>query len=498
MSILLTKRDDSSLDDRPIASPPPEEKKRAFWRSLLHPAAVERFLVAADVFLIMVSGLACAVGYHWYTTSTYGKVGTYAAASVLVALNFVILRIAQHGYRLHALTILLDQVKSTIAIWTCVFAGLITIAFSMKISEEFSRGATLCFYFLGLAVLLVWKTAVSRWVAHALQNNGFRNSRSIVIAEQGLVSSSLPLIKLRQHGYQINRILEISATDLSSPLLMSTVNSRLSGLIDYAREEKIEHVFLLFNWGRQHVIDSILNALKILPIPVHLIPDTNVARFLKYPIMNEGGLWSSELRRAPLTLSERAMKRALDVAGAFTALLTFAPLMIMVAILIKFDSPGTVLFRQTRNGFNGRAFKIFKFRTMKVAEDGAKITQATKNDSRVTRLGRLLRKTSIDELPQLLNVLRGDMSLVGPRPHAAAHNVEYEQIIGSYAFRHHVKPGITGWAQVSGYRGETKAIALMEKRIECDLWYINNWSIWLDLSIIARTAVGSFWQARAY
>jgi undecaprenyl-phosphate galactose phosphotransferase/putative colanic acid biosynthesis UDP-glucose lipid carrier transferase len=135
---------------------------------------------------------------------------------------------------------------------------------------------------------------------------------------------------------------------------------------------------------------------------------------------------------------------------------------------------------------------------MRVLEDGPTIRQATKNDPRVTFIGKWLRKTSIDELPQLFNVLNGDMSLVGPRPHAAAHNSEYEQIIGHYAFRHHVKPGITGWAQVNGYRGEIHTIDLMEKRVELDVWYINNWSLWLDIRIVIRTALTSFTQATAY
>jgi exopolysaccharide biosynthesis polyprenyl glycosylphosphotransferase len=163
--------------------------------------------------------------------------------------------------------------------------------------------------------------------------------------------------------------------------------------------------------------------------------------------------------------------------------------MLMTAILIKCTSTGPVLFRQTRNGFNGRAFKIYKFRTMRVLEDGPIILQARRNDPRVTPVGRWLRKTSIDELPQLLNVLLGDMSLVGPRPHAAAHNSEYEQVISNYAFRQHVKPGITGWAQVNGYRGETLTVNMMKSRVDLDLWYINNWSIWLDAKIILRTVV---------
>ena len=159
----------------------------------------------------------------------------------------------------------------------------------------------------------------------------------------------------------------------------------------------------------------------------------------------------------------------------------------VTALLIKLDSRGPIFFLQKRNGFNDQTFEIFKFRTMHVLDQGPIVIQATRNDPRVTRFGRWLRRSSIDELPQLLNVLKGDMSLVGPRPHAIAHNSEYEKLIANYAFRHHVKPGLTGWAQVNGYRGETREVEQMERRVEHDLWYINNWSPLLDLKIVLQT-----------
>jgi exopolysaccharide biosynthesis polyprenyl glycosylphosphotransferase len=200
-----------------------------------------------------------------------------------------------------------------------------------------------------------------------------------------------------------------------------------------------------------------------------------------------GPLPSVELQRAPLTRPERLAKRACDIALALIALILLAPLMLLTALAIKLDSAGPVIFRQRRVGFDGQAFSIYKFRTMSVLEDGAQIAQTRRNDPRVTRLGRLLRQSSIDELPQLFNVFRGDMALVGPRPHAIAHDDLYRTAIASYASRHHVKPGITGWAQVNGRRGETRRIEDMEKRVELDLWYIDNWSLILDFRILWRT-----------
>jgi undecaprenyl-phosphate galactose phosphotransferase/putative colanic acid biosynthesis UDP-glucose lipid carrier transferase len=163
--------------------------------------------------------------------------------------------------------------------------------------------------------------------------------------------------------------------------------------------------------------------------------------------------------------------------------------MAIAAVCIKLDSAGPVIFTQTRIGFNNRAFRIYKFRTLRTLEDGPILKQVTQDDPRMTRCGRFLRQFSIDEMPQLLNVLRGEMSLVGPRPHAVAHNSQYASSIVNYAFRHHVKPGLTGWAQIHGLRGETRTLAMMQRRIDFDMWYVNNWSLWLDIKITMRTIV---------
>ena len=170
----------------------------------------------------------------------------------------------------------------------------------------------------------------------------------------------------------------------------------------------------------------------------------------------------------------------------------------MTAIAIKLDSPGPVIFRQRRCGFNGRLFEIFKFRTMIVLEDGNRVVQAKRNDTRITKLGAFLRRTSIDELPQLFNVLRGDMSIIGPRPHALAHDDEFMRVVANYAFRHHVKPGITGWAQVNGCRGETKTLGDIERRLELDLYYIDNWTLALDFKIIFMTVIEIIRGENAY
>ena len=201
-----------------------------------------------------------------------------------------------------------------------------------------------------------------------------------------------------------------------------------------------------------------------------------------------GSLVALEMQRAPLSAFELFSKRAVDIVLSFVGLVVLSPVLLLTALAIRLDSPGPILFRQTRHGFNGQAFAIFKFRTMRVLENGPVIRQATENDPRVTKVGKWLRRYSVDELPQLLNVLAGDMSIVGPRPHATAHDKHFSEMLEKYAFRHHVKAGLTGWAQINGARGETDTLDKMERRVDLDLWYINNWSLQLDIYIMLKTA----------
>jgi exopolysaccharide biosynthesis polyprenyl glycosylphosphotransferase len=210
---------------------------------------------------------------------------------------------------------------------------------------------------------------------------------------------------------------------------------------------------------------------------------------------------SIEIQRAPMRVTELIVKRAFDLMFGVIALLCFSPLIGLAALAIKLDDAGPIIFRQRRKGFNGHEFLMFKLRTMRVLESsrsGEAVVQASRNDPRVTRVGRFLRASSIDELPQLVNVLRGEMSLIGPRPHALAHDNHFEKVLEDYAFRHHVKPGMTGWAQVNGLRGPTPTIDLISRRVKMDLWYIDHWSLWLDVLIVIKTVFAVLRRSNAY
>jgi Undecaprenyl-phosphate glucose phosphotransferase len=316
-----------------------------------------------------------------------------------------------------------------------------------------------------------------------------RGTEDCPTCRQGQLTGSGLVEDLKRYGYVPVRTFEFSPNLVQSAGASSQLSEFINEIVEVCRQLPIECVFLLGSWDHRRSIDRVIEELGVLSVPIYLLPDRNVAHFIGSRIVNIGPTWTAELQRAPLTATEQVCKRAIDLLIAVAALIMLTPIMILVAILIKLESPGPALFKQTRNGFNGRPFKIFKFRTMSVLEDGPVISQATKSDPRTTRLGRLLRRSNIDELPQLFNVIAGDMSLVGPRPHAAAHNSKYEKVIAKYAYRHHVKPGLTGWAQINGLRGETKTIDLMARRVEYDLWYIKNWSIWLDFRILLHTLV---------
>jgi Undecaprenyl-phosphate glucose phosphotransferase len=291
---------------------------------------------------------------------------------------------------------------------------------------------------------------------------------------------------------------EVGRSEFSRTANFTRERDVANAAIVAARATNAEQVLLALSWADTRRREFLSERLRVLPLPVRLLPDQAADLIFSRCARRFGSEILFDLQQVPLSQFNLACKRVLDVILSTFALLILSPLLLLVSAAIKLDSPGPILFRQSRKGFNGKDFKIYKFRSMTVLEDGQTICQARRGDHRITKVGRILRTSSIDELPQLFNVLRGHMSLVGPRPHAIAHDSEYTETISNYAFRHHVKPGITGWAQVHGFRGETAKLDLMKKRVELDIWYINNWSLWLDLWIILLTCFEVARRRNAY
>jgi Undecaprenyl-phosphate glucose phosphotransferase len=459
-------------------------------RVLLPFRALSTIAAVSDLILIVAVSVLTGTAYRLATFSEIGEIGTFFGVGALTAINFATILAARGSYQPEVLANFRRQLREATNVWLLVFFLLSLIAFSLKVSEAYSRGTTLTFFVGGWLVIATWRWGFSTFIAHSLAEGRFAEQKTILLAQQGQLEDCHVVSELKRYGYRLVRTFELADCDAEDEASMHS-RSQLVRVSEEIRElsqtHKLQCIFLLISWENRTALERLIASLGVLPVPIYLLPDRNVAHFSDRPIINIGATWTAELKRAPLTPWERAIKRAIDIVTATLALVMLSPLMGLVALAIKLESLGPAFFVQTRNGFNGRPFRIYKFRSMSVVEDGPVIRQAVKNDPRVTKLGRLLRRTNLDELPQLFNVLAGDMSLVGPRPHAAAHNSEYERIIANYAHRYHVKPGLTGWAQIHGLRGETATVDRMAKRVDFDLWYVNNWSLWLDLKILLRT-----------
>jgi putative colanic acid biosynthesis UDP-glucose lipid carrier transferase len=288
----------------------------------------------------------------------------------------------------------------------------------------------------------------------------------------------------------------------SKDRLTSTVSRQIAGHCQdvpiFVRRYKINAIYIALPMSKAPRIDGLLRELRDTTATIYFVPDILAFDLVRARYVDIGGLPALSICDTPFHGIDSFSKRLSDVALASLVLLVLSPLLVATALAVKLTSSGPVLFRQRRYGLNGEEISVYKFRSMTVCEDGSEITQATRKDRRITRIGRFLRRSSIDELPQLINVLRGSMSFVGPRPHAVAHNEHYRKLIGGYMIRHKVRPGITGWAQVNGSRGETDTIEKMKLRVQYDLEYLENWSIGLDAKIIFRTAHKLLWDSNAY
>jgi putative colanic acid biosynthesis UDP-glucose lipid carrier transferase len=276
------------------------------------------------------------------------------------------------------------------------------------------------------------------------------------------------------------------------------VLGKLDDLPMFVNDNKVPLIYLSLPMSTQPRIMTLLDKLRDTTASIYFVPDIFVTDLIQGRLSTVAGLPVVAVCESPFTGFNGVVKRASDIILSLLILTLIAPILLIIAVSVKLSSPGPVIFKQRRYGLDGREIIVYKFRSMTVTEDGPHIAQAQKNDRRITPLGAFLRKTSLDELPQFINVLQGKMSVVGPRPHAVAHNEQYRKLIDGYMVRHKVKPGITGWAQVNGYRGETEILEKMKKRIDYDLDYLRNWSLRLDLYIVIKTVMVLIKDRHAY
>ncbi len=278
----------------------------------------------------------------------------------------------------------------------------------------------------------------------------------------------------------------------------ATCSGGLADVAPYVRANGINEVYITLPLGSQPRILELLEGLQGTTASIYFVPDVFGISIIQGRLQDMNGVAVVGICETPFTGTNELIKRLSDIVLASIIVVLISPVLLAIAIGVKLSSPGPVIFRQRRNGLDGSEITVYKFRSMRTMDDGSVVAQATKDDPRVTPFGAFLRRTSLDELPQFFNVLQGSMSIVGPRPHAVAHNEQYRQIIKAYMVRHKVKPGITGWAQINGLRGETETIEKMKARVEYDLEYLRNWSLGLDLQIIVRTLRVVLFDRKAY
>ncbi|MEQ1615855.1 MAG: exopolysaccharide biosynthesis polyprenyl glycosylphosphotransferase [Hyphomicrobiaceae bacterium] len=451
------------------------------------PLAVAMLTALAIVLVCVASGVA----YHLYVYGNVGRYRSFLAIGVLVAFLDILPFVFRSELGADRYLAPRPRLGRLMLIWTWAFFALAVVAFLTKSTATFSRGWLLLFFVFGGATLVGLELGMRALARRALAVGRLARQRLMLIGTPDEIQRFNTA-----HGRMHSTVEVACVTAVPMAALSPTSvedEALLEGLLERAvvsaRAHEIDGIVLLSDWSHAGFVDACVAAFTLLPVSIHLDAGRLAERFSGIRIERVGPVAAFSLTEVPMGTLQSLGKRAFDILTAAVALVVLSGLFAVIAALIKWDSPGPVFFRQRRLGYNQREFRIFKFRSMSVQDDGDHVKQAIRNDPRVTRIGGILRRYNLDELPQLINVLKGEMSIVGPRPHAIAHDRLFEKRIEMYPRRLNVRPGITGWAQVHGLRGATDTDDKMAARVEHDLYYIDNWSLALDLYIVILTVV---------
>lgn len=474
-----------STGTRPIL----EAERSSYARSGLQNYA-HYALYFADIFAMAAVAQAfyfCLQEHIENGTSEYLRYG----AAVLIAM----LAYSVFGFsnRLYEWRTFKKQIKAPLPTFcglVFAFGTLLLLGFAFKVTEDFSR-LWMMLWLAGFSIYLIISRIVLTWrLSRPAQGDFFRRRALIVGAGQAGQKVLDHLVRFQDQNIEVIGFLD----DRETRLAKTYRGAPLIGKIDLAdqlvREEGIDLIIIALPWIATERIESLVERFRSWSIDVYLSPDKLGFLYADRPVLQIGGAYFLGMQARPISEWCAVVKRIKDLSLALPALLLLSPLLALVALAIKLETKGPVFFLQERFGFNNNTIKVFKFRSMYWGKgDPSGGQQALKDDARVTRVGRFIRRTSIDELPQLFNVIIGNMSIVGPRPHSTKMHSGGRLLheLDSYASRHRVKPGITGWAQCNGWRGETDTQEKLDKRIECDLFYIENWSVYFDLVIILKT-----------
>lgn len=448
----------------------------AFWELLLR---------IADALAVLASGWLASVIYLGGLPDSPG----YTLGLILAVLLCLVIFPSFGLYRPWRGISLGEEMQTLTLAWLTTFGVLTFFAFVTKTGPDFSRLWFLIWLGLGGGILLAGRI-VLRIFQRQMRRRGFNLRRLIIVGSPEMTERLTR--KLADNPWTGL----VVAASFSAE---ETVAPDFTALLARIRAGNIDQVWIAVPLKEEERIHQVQYALRHTTVDIRYVPDISSFSLLNHSVSDIAGLPVINLSSSGMDSLDRLAKTVEDKLLALLIVLLTSPLMLLIAVGIKLTSPGPVFFRQQRAGLGGETITVLKFRSMVVhAESPGKLTQARQGDPRITPLGALLRRTSLDELPQFFNVLTGEMSIVGPRPHALEHNEQYKALVDRYMARHKIKPGITGWAQVNGYRGETDTLEKMQKRVEYDLHYIENWSLWLDLKIIGLTIARGFADRNAY
>lgn len=437
-----------------------------------------------DGAIVAGAALAAHVVDAVFVSGTELNIGLYGRSAIIAAIAAMIIFKSLALYDFRRMIALPESRKGLLKGFLTVVLVVLSIGFFAKTTQDVSRIWVLIWLVGGAGALLASRVAVAGALNWGLQHGALRR-RVAIVGSGPLASRVLDQLAQSQQGIDVVGVYDGRPQSLTE-------------LIAFARTTQLDDVIVAVPSRQEERIVEIVKQLSVLPTDIRLSPDFIGLRLKAHNYSQVGEVSFLDVKHRPMKDWSGVVKKAEDKILSALLLLLLAPVMAIIAIAIRLDSPGPILFRQRRHGFNQQIIHVLKFRTMTVAEDGARVVQARRNDDRVTLVGRFLRKSSLDELPQLWNVLRGEMSLVGPRPHALAHNEAFADQVDSYLHRHRVKPGITGWAQINGYRGELDNEEKLRGRLGCDLHYIENWSLFLDLKILFLTLIFGLFHHDAY
>jgi Undecaprenyl-phosphate glucose phosphotransferase len=471
-----------------------------YRRDTMSPIMVAGGLRLAEFAALFVSGLAiCSIYVGAGTDLSWHYPIVFAAVSLLTVFG---LELAD-SYQVPALLRPSKYLGRIIGVWLGAFGAIAVAGFLLKISEDFSRGMFALWFVIGLSLILAIRFVMSR-IIRVWARNGKMERRALIVG--GGAAAETLIRSLELQPYNDIRICGIfdDRDDRRSPPIVAGYPKlgNIEELVDFARIARVDMLIVSLPLNAETRVLSLLKKLWVLPVDIRLSAHNADLQFRPRSYSYIGSVPMLDIFDKPINDWDSVAKRAFDIIFSLIGIVVFSPVMLATAIAIKLDSKGPVLFMQKRHGFNNEEIEVFKFRSMftELSDPTAKMT-VTKNDPRVTRVGRFIRKTSIDELPQFFNALFGSLSLVGPRPHAVAaqsHNLLYTEVVDGYFARHRVKPGVTGWAQINGWRGEMDTDEKIKKRSEYDLYYIENWSLWFDLKILLMTPVRLLNTENAY